>query len=241
MKKLRDASEGLSNFPVFDKILIRTYLFYLFIIPAVSIIGYELLLDDVGEKQTPTWWNWLFFIPIVMQIGFVINNLKVPGTSIGLLLMIIRIPAEVVVMSYLFEWDIFYALSIIFAIELFGFCIGLLMGTMFRKAAITAKHRLASFLLVVGIVALVYFRFELIFYMFINPDKNSILQIISGIVCIVIAALPHIRVFVAGKDDVDVKMGTSDLSDKMTPAVAISAVVYAFILPLVLYFILEGF
>lgn len=239
MKELRDAAAGLKQFPVYDKFLIRLYILYIFVIPSVSIIFYEFLLDEEGSDPTSFFWNFVFFIPLIVHITFVINNLKVPQSSIGLLLMIIRVPFEILVMTLIFEWDLLYALSIVYALELVGFCIGLLLGTVFRKAEITSKHRALSFGLALGIVSIVFVRFRLVFELYMQTEMGSAIQIAAAIICVAVAATPHVRVFIAGKEETEIKMGTSKLSEKLTPIVAVAAIVYAVILPIVLSAIMD--
>ncbi len=239
MSAQRDASKGLSSFSTIDKWLINIYIFYLFVIPMVSIISYELMLKDRNIESTPNWWNWLFFLPIVIQISFAVNNLKVARTTLGLAFTLLRIPLGIIILTYLYGWSALYATSSCFAFEVFGFCLGLLFGAVLRKADISLKLRLLSIALCIGLVSMVYYRFIWLFRDYFHTANNSWLEVVGGIGCLLVAAGPYLRVFIVGAAGKDFNMGESKLSRRMTPALGISAVFYGFGVPFIVYMLTE--
>ena len=80
---------------------------------------------------------------------------------------------------------------------------------------------------------MVYFRFYFVFEAFIQESYDPYLQFGVGIVAIILGAIPYIRLFVGGKEDKDIQMGTSNLTQSLTVVRAISVLFYVIGLPII--------
>lgn len=221
--------------------LLKLYAAYLFIIPGVSMISYELYRDDLGLERDMNIWSWLFFLPVVMHIGFGVSTLDASKSLLSIVWMLVRVPIGIITMTLAFDWDLLFAFSVSYGLEVFGFTIGMFIGALLRSANISFLKRLISIGVVGLISVLVYARFHLVLDDYIQWGQGSWLEVTAGILFIFLSVLPFIRVFVKGRVDRPEDEKVPPVFKNTTPAIAISAVLYSFILPMITHFMMEGF
>lgn len=229
----RPVFNGLDEFSTLEKIFLRVFFVYIILGPAISVLGYDMFIETTSYRHTaPGFWQFVFAFVIVIQIGMVLNNLHVGKSALHVFMLTFRTPIEVAILALLFQWNVWYAISVVYAIEVLGLCIGIFAGVVFRKANITVTHRLLS----AGVIALflmaTYFRFEVVLNLFLEVTTDSFWSWVIAAACLVPASLPYIKMFVSGEDGKNLNMGTTPLMHKMTPVLGIAALFYFIGLPL---------
>jgi hypothetical protein len=236
--ELRSTQNGLASFSKTDRILIRLYIAYIFIVPVLSVLAYEYFVEryhpEIGYhlEETHNSLIVVFFLPICMHTVFILNNLKV-GNSFNILFLMLRVPIELVICHFIFGWNILYSFSMVYVVEIFAFITGLVFGTIFRKAPITITHRLISFIIAAVLLVLVYFRFYNCFDIYLDSKIGNLYEYSTAILGLAIAAMPYIRIFIHG----DITE-TSKFFEKIVSYLVLSILLNILIIPfIIIYFI----
>ena len=231
--KGRIAFDGLEDFTTVERFLIRVYLVYLFIVPVVSVLSYEVFVEESSFRHTAHGaWQLAFGFVIVIQLGLTVNNLRVGKSIFSLVMLFLRTPLEVAVLAFIFEWDIWYALTIVYALEVLGLIIGLCVGVIFRKAEITLQHRILSGVIALFFLLAVYYRFHVVLDLYLHFTDNSIYMWLIAIACVIPVSIPYIQLFVKGEDGKNLNMGNSTLMESLTGVFAVAALFYIVALPI---------
>lgn len=218
--KLVNAYNGLADFTPFHRLLIRIYIFYLFLIPGVSMFAHDQFFGP-AKGQTLA----VFMILTAIHLGFVVNNFRVPSSVLGTILLVVRLPLEILIFSLIQDWSLMMALASLYSFEVIGMSIGLMIGAIFRKAKISVGQRIASIVIAWLFSLCAVYRFEGMFEAFFGLYTNPWVGRAVVLVPIATATYPYSRMFINGKDDKGLNMGTSPLTSKLGPYIGLAVLI----------------
>lgn len=206
--------------PAFHKGLMWLHIFYLFVLPSVAIVLIEMHFEGSPVFRLTGW------LILTMYISFTINNYKMPVSKSKATWNVFIIPFELFVGALLFTWGWAYEVIEWAFIELVGFFLGLVLGTIFRDAPISIGHRILSFFIVLflGIAVLAEFWAFIDFTL----EKSSSIRLYFLVVPFITAIYNYLQLFTTGEfgGEHDVNLGTAELSEKITPLIAIFAIIW---------------
>ncbi len=231
--KYYKASDRPEELPAFHKSLMYFHLFYVILLPTITLILIEIYHE-------PHFWfrlsAWLVF---TIYLAFVVNNYKIPSLKASALWFTLSVPLEIFILSLIFGRSIAFGIIEWSLIEVSGFFIGLLITVIFKRdVLVSLKQRLISFAIVGALLfGIVLGYWEAVIEVYLEQKT-----FLWGLFLIpyLTSVYNNSRLFLSSSfgGEEKVNHGISPLSDKFTAVIAICAVLW-FILPFIMQVILD--